>query len=563
MTRTKEPLFPSFNVRKYFLAKNLKKDIPASIVVFLVALPLCLGIALASGAPLFAGILTGIIGGIVTASFSGSQLSVSGPAAGLTVIVLGAITQLGGYEIFLVAVVLAGLFQIVLGLLRAGTIGSYFPSTVIEGMLAAIGIILILKQLPHALGYNASFDGDESFSQMNNENTFTAIVTAVENMAPGAFIICVVSMLILIFWPKIKKVAAVPAPLIVVLCGIGLAILFEGTSFAILPGQLVQIPVVGNFGEFLNLFTFPDFSTIGNPEVWTVAATIAIIASIETLLSLEAVDKIDPIKRVSPTNRELIAQGIGNSISGLLGGLPMTAVIVRSSANVNAGGRTKMSAILHGTFLLVSLLFIPTLLNMIPLACLAAILLFTGYKLAHFGLFTKMWKSGKERFIPFAVTVLMVVFTDLLTGVAVGMLIAIFYILRNNLRNPYFYKVEKAGNGDPNILRIKLSEEVSFLNKGAIQYTLTHLPAGVKIIIDGSNSKYIDPDVLEIIENFHKHAHTKKITVELQHIHKTYNLPKLQDLVVKPEDLHQPEKVVRATEVETAVSSEVYHSRTN
>jgi MFS superfamily sulfate permease-like transporter len=563
MNRNKEPLFPSFNIGKYFLAKNLKKDIPASIVVFLVALPLCLGIALASGAPLFAGLLTGIIGGIITASFSGSQLSVSGPAAGLTVIVLTAITDLGAYEVFLVAVVIAGILQIGLGLLRAGTIGNYFPSTVIEGMLAAIGIILILKQLPHALGYNASFDGDESFRQMNDQNTFTAIVTAIENMAPGAVIICAVSMAILIFWPKIKKIAAVPAPLIVVVSGIVLGILFEGTSLALNQGQLVQIPVVGSFNEFIGLFTFPDFSAITNPNVWKVGATIAIIASIETLLSLEAVDKIDPIKRVSPTNRELIAQGIGNSISGLLGGLPMTAVIVRSSANVNAGGRTKMSAILHGAMLLLSLLFIPTLLNMIPLACLAAILLFTGYKLAHFGLFSRMWKSGKERFIPFVVTVLMVVFTDLLTGVAVGMLVAILYILRNNLRNPYFYKIEKNGNGDPNTLRIKLSEEVSFLNKGAIQYTLTNLPSGARVIIDGTNSKYIDPDVVEIIENFHHHAHTKKITVELVNISSTYNLPKLQDMVVKPEDLHHTNGVHHGPEVDGKMKKPVYETQSN
>lgn len=528
-------LFPGFNVSKYLSPKNLKKDIPSSIVVFLVALPLCLGIALASGAPLFAGIITGIVGGVVVASFSGSQLSVSGPAAGLTVIVLNAITELGAYDIFILAVVIAGLLQIILGFAKAGTIGNYFPSSVIVGMLAAIGIILILKQLPHALGYDRSYEGEEAFKQMDKENTFSAIVTAFQNVQLGALIITVISLAFLIFWPKIKKVGVVPAPLLVVVIGVLLSQAFVGTEFALTPEHLVQIPVVGNFGEFTNLFLFPDFTQILNPKVWTVAVTIAIVASLETLLSLEAVDKIDPIKRVSPTNRELVAQGVGNTISGLIGGLPTTAVIVRSSANVMAGARTKMSAIIHGMWLLVALLLIPSLINQIPLACLAAILLFTGYKLANADLFKKMWNHGKDQFVPFMVTLLAVVFTDLLTGVAVGMLVGIFYLLRANMRNPYFYKVEKEGH--QKTLRLKLSEEVSFLNKGAIQYTLTHIPEGAKVIIDGSNSRYIDRDVLEIIENFHEHAHTKHISVELINIHPKYELPKLKDLILNPDEI--------------------------
>lgn len=527
--------FIDAHIKKYFLIKNLKKDIPASIVVFLVALPLCLGIALASGAPLFAGILTGIIGGIITASFSGSQLSVSGPAAGLTVIVLGAITKLGAYETFLLAVVLAGIMQIILGIVKAGTIGNYFPSSVIEGMLAAIGIILILKQFQHAVGYDADFEGDESFVQVGDENTFSAILTALNRINYGAVIISLVSILILVYWPRIKKIAVVPAPLVVVTLGIILAELFSGTIFALNENQLVQVPVVNTVGEFFNLFTTPNFDAIMNKDVWTVALTIAIVASLETLLSLEAVDKIDPIKRVSPTNRELVAQGIGNSISGLLGGLPMTAVIVRSSANVSAGARTKMSAIFHGIFLLLSILFIPVLINKIPLSCLAAILILIGYKLARITLFKKMWKHGKDQFIPFVVTVLAVVFTDLLTGVAIGMLIGVFYILRTNLRNPYFYKIEK--NGSQKVLRLKLAEEVSFLNKGAIQYTLTHIPEGAKVIIDGTNSRYIDRDVLEIIENFHEHAYTKKIDVELMGIHPKYEIPALKELIIKPEEI--------------------------
>lgn len=528
-------LFPSANIGKYFNPKTLQKDIPSSIVVFLVALPLCLGIALASGAPLFAGVVTGIVGGIIVASFSGSQLSVSGPAAGLTVIVLNAITELGAYNIFLLAVVIAGLLQIILGFLKAGTIGNYFPSSVIIGMLAAIGIILILKQIPHALGYDRSYEGEEAFLQSNDENTFTAILTAIENMQLGAVIIALTSLALLIFWPKIKKVAAIPAPLVVVLLGVLLVQAFDGTSIALTPEHIVQIPVIGSFGELTDLLIFPDFTQFLNPKVWTAAVTIAIIASLETLLSLEAVDKIDPIKRVSPTNRELVAQGIGNTVSGLIGGLPTTAVIVRSSANVNSGARTKMSAIIHGIWLLVALLVIPGLINKIPLACLAAILLFTGYKLANAALFSKMWNHGKDQFVPFIVTVLAVVFTDLLTGVAVGMLVGVFYLLRANMRNPYFYKVEKEGK--QKTLRLKLSEEVSFLNKGAIQYTLTHIPKGAKVIIDGSNSKYIDRDVLEIIENFHEHAHTNNIDVELVNIHPQYTLPKLQDLIINPDNL--------------------------
>lgn len=523
----------SSGIKKYFLAKNLKRDLPASIVVFLVALPLCLGIALASGAPLFAGVLTGIIGGIVVASVSGSQLSVTGPAAGLTVIVFSSIAQLGSYETFLLALLIAGALQVILGAVKAGTIANYFPSSVIEGMLAAIGIILILKQIPHAMGYDADFEGDESFSQNGSQNTFTTITTALSKVSYGAVIISMVSLIILIYWPKVKKLSIVPAALIVVVTGIILNQLFEGSAFAIKDEHLVMIPIVDSFKEFTNLFISPDFSQIANKDVWTVAVTIAIVASIETLLSLEAVDKIDPIKRVSPTNRELVAQGIGNMTSGLLGGMPMTAVIVRSSANVNAGGRTKMSAIFHGILLLIALLIIPKVINLIPLSCLAAILLITGYKLAKIGLFAKMWRSGYSQFVPFVVTVLAVVFTDLLKGVAVGMLISIYFILRNNLRNPYFYNI--SSHGDKKVIEIKLAEEVSFLNKAAIQYTLTHLPKETNVKIDGTNCRYIDPDVLEVIHNFKHHAFTKAIIVELVNIKDRYDIPKLNEMIYKPE----------------------------
>lgn len=513
---------------KYFLNKNLKKDLPAGLVVFLVALPLCLGIAMASGAPLFAGILTGIIGGIVVSSISGSQLSVTGPAAGLTVIVFSAIASLGSYQTFLLAVVLAGFLQIIFGFLKAGIIANYFPSSVIDGMLAAIGIILILKQLPHAVGYDSDFEGDESFFQMDQGNTFSAIAKALSNFTFGAVAISIVSLLILIYWPRFKKLGIIPAPVVVVALGILLSYLFQNTSFAISAEQLVSIPVVNSLSEFSALFSMPDFSQISNKDVWTVAVTIAIVASIETLLCIEAVDKIDPIKRISPTNRELVAQGIGNITSGMLGGLPMTSVIVRSSVNVNSGGRTKMSAIFHGTFLLLSILFIPLVLNQIPLACLAAILLMTGYKLARLELMKKMWHRGKDQFIPFAVTILAIVFTDLLKGVAIGMMVAIFFILRTNLRNPYFYKIER--NGDKKRITISLAQEVSFLNKAAIQYTLTHLPAESDVIIDGTDARYIDKDVLEIIDNFKHNAYTKGTIVKLVNIREHYEIPPLKDM---------------------------------
>lgn len=525
-------MLASSGVKEYFSPRNLKKDLPASIVVFLVALPLCLGIALASGAPLFAGVLTGIIGGIVVASFSGSQLSVSGPAAGLTVIVFGAIAQLGSYDIFILAVFLAGILQIILGFIKAGTIANYFPSSVIEGMLAAIGIILILKQIPHAVGYDADFEGDESFTQPDQRNTFSTITAALGRLSYGAVIISAISLIVLIYWPKIKKVSGVPAALIVVVIGIILNQVFAGSSLAIKDEHLVRIPVVNSFNEFTNLFLFPDFSQIGNKQVWIVAATLAIVASLETLLSVEAVDKIDPIKRVSPTNRELVAQGIGNMTSGLLGGLPMTAVIVRSSANVNSGGRTKMSAIFHGIWLLIALLLIPMVINLIPLSCLAAILLVTGYKLAKVDLFTKKWKAGYSQFVPFVVTVLAVVFTDLLKGVAIGMVVSVYYILRNNLRNPYFYHI--GTNGDKKVIIIRLAEEVSFLNKAAIQYTLMHLPHETDIKIDGTNCRYIDPDVLDVIHNFKHNAYTKAIIVELVNIKDKYDIPKLKEMIYKP-----------------------------
>ena len=407
-------------------------------------------IAMASGAPLFAGLLTGIIGGIVVASISGSPLSVSGPAAGLTVIVLGAIERLGAYETFILAVLLAGAIQLVLGIIKAGMIGNYFPSSVILGMLAAIGITIILKQLPLAFGMTEA----HAFELENGGGIAAFTDTIFASVNWGATIICLLSLAVLIYWPRIKPLNKVPAPLIVVLLGVGLGYAFRGTGLALNTDHFVSIPVVSSIAEFQGLFIFPDFSQIFNKEVWIVAFTIAIIASLETLLSIEAVDKLDPFKRNSPTNRELLAQGIGNMTSGFLGGLPMTSVIVRSSANVNAGGRTRQSAILHGLWLLVALLAIPSVINLIPLAGLAAILLHTGFKLAKPALFTQLYKKGLDQFIPFFVTVAAVVFTDLLTGVGVGILVATFYILKANMTNAYQFNIVQKEDNEMAVLTL-------------------------------------------------------------------------------------------------------------
>ena len=408
--------------------KNLGTDLPASIVVFLVALPLCLGIALGSGAPLFSGIIAGMVGGIIIGSLSGSQLSVSGPAAGLTAIVFAAITKLQVYEAFLLAVVLAGIIQMILGFLKAGILGDYVPNSVIKGMLAAIGIILILKQLPHFVGYDKDYEGDESFSQGDDENTFSAIFNSFDAITPAALIIGVISIIILIIWEtkffKSNKVLSlIPGPLVVVLLGVLLNYIFNINENYFHWGDrkvnLVTLPIAENASMFVSFFTFPDFSHIKNPQVWISGLTIAIVASLETLLGIEAVDKLDPLKRVTPTNRELKAQGVGNMVSGLLGGLPLTSVVVRSSANVMAGAKTKISTITHGFLLLVSVYFIPDILNTIPLSALAAILIFTGYKLAKVGLFKDFYRKGIDQFVPFVVTVLAILLTDLLIGIVV------------------------------------------------------------------------------------------------------------------------------------------------
>lgn len=477
----------------------LKDDLPAGLVVFLVALPLCLGIALASGAPLFSGIISGIVGGIIVAFASGSSLSVSGPAAGLTVIVLNGITALGSYDQFLVAVVIAGVLQIALGYLKAGVIGYYFPSSVIKGMLAAIGIILILKQAPIAIGYDK---------------------TASINYHFGSIVIASVSIGIILFWdlPALKKYAFfkfVPGALIAVLVGVALNSLFSQflPAWALSADALVKLPVAKNSTEFIGQFTMPNLTAFSNYQVYVIAVTIAIIASLETLLSTEAADKLDPYKRVTPTNRELKAQGFGNVISGLIGGLPMTAVIVRTSANVNAGAKTKLSAIVHGILLLISVVAFAAVLNQIPLACLAAVLLVVGYKLAKISLFKEMYKLGWEQFVPFIITVVAIQFSDLLKGIALGMLVAIFYILRTNYRRDYEIHHEKKSEGGA--ITIKLSEHVTFINKGSIAKKLADIANDTSVTIDASQSHYIDLDVLEIIYDFEIAAKLKNINVTL------------------------------------------------
>ncbi len=503
--------------------KYIKNDLPSGLVVFLVALPLCLGIALASGAPLFSGIIAGIVGGTVVAISSGSPLSVSGPAAGLTVIVLNAINQLGSYDVFLLAVVLAGLIQIALGFLKAGIIGYYFPSSVIKGMLAAIGIILILKQLPHAVGYDKDNEGDFDFIQADGENTFSEIINSINHVHPGAIIIASISLFILIMWerPFLKKYSffkIVPGALLAVILGIVINEWFRTAQPALyLSGEkLVSLPVANSANEFISQFTLPDFSAFGNYKVYVVAITIAIIASLESLLSVEAADKLDPYKRNTPTNRELKAQGLGNLVSGLIGGLPLTAVIVRSSANVNAGGKTKLSAIIHGLFLLVSVIGLATVLNKIPLACLAALLLLVGYKLAKISLFKSMYKLGWDQFLPFIVTVIAIQLSDLLKGIGIGMAVSVFFILRNNYKRSYFFHKEEHHEGE--MITISLAEDVTFLNKGSIMQTLSHLPENSNVVIDGSKSHTIDLDVLEIIHDFKNTAELKNIKLELKAI---------------------------------------------
>jgi MFS superfamily sulfate permease-like transporter len=499
-------------------ARNWRSDLPAGLVVFLVAVPLCLGIALASGAPLFSGLVSGLVGGLVVSLLSGSQLMVSGPAAGLTAIVISAIAQLGSFEAFLPAVVLAGVLQLVLAALRAGIIGYFFPSSVIKGMLAAIGLILILKQLPHAVGYDVNAMGDETFRQPDARNTFTSLAAAARAFTLGPTALSLASLVLLVLWdrPGLKRrFRWLPGPLVVVVLGVLANELFAAVAPALVIGteHRVQLPQASSIGEWLALFIRPDWSGVTRPETWTVAVTIALVASLETLLSLEATDKIDPYKREAPANRELFAQGIGNTLCGLIGGLPITGVIVRSSVNIDSGARTRWSAFFHGLLLLVALLAFPGLLNRIPLASLAANLLYTGYKLAHPRLFRTAYRVGWNHFLPFLVTVIAIVLTDLLIGIALGLGVGAFFVLKNNYDHAFHQSTENYHYAK--VIRLTLSEDTSFLNKASIVTTLNELPPGVEVEVDGSRARYIDYDVLEILNDFRETARLRHIKLRL------------------------------------------------
>ena len=499
--------------------KTLKNDLPASIVVFFVALPLCLGIALASGAPLFSGLIAGIVGGIVVGSISGSKIGVSGPAAGLAAIVLTAIGTLGGYQNFLVAVVIGGMLQIVLGILRAGVIGYYFPSSVIKGMLTGIGIIIILKQIPHFLGYDDT-PGDFAFFTVDGENTFSEIINSINHITPGSALIGVIGLGILILWEKVltkkaKIFQLIQGPVVAVVTGIIFYVLTKGSGIlSIEDSHLVNVPVPEDAASFFGQFTFPNFSIIGDPNVWIVGFTIALVASLETLLCVEATDKLDPRKNVTPTNRELLAQGTGNIFSGLIGGLPITQVIVRSSANIQSGARTKVSAIVHGFFLLISIILIPRLLNMIPLSVLAAVLLVVGYKLAKIEVFKKMFDLGWKQWVPFTVTVLGIVFTDLLIGITLGLAVGIVVILIKSYQNSHFLHIEDQSDGMHRI-KMTLAEEVTFFNKGAILKELDSLPRNTLLELDVRKTRYLDNDIIEILDDFALKAKERNIDIKL------------------------------------------------
>lgn len=511
-----------------FTFAGLPRDLIAGVVVFLVALPLCLGIALASGAPLFSGLLAGIIGGIVVGTLSGSHTSVSGPAAGLTAIVIAQIATLGSFEAFLFAVLIGGLIQIAFGIARAGALSAFFPSSVIKGLLAAIGVILILKQIPHVLGHDTDPEGEMSFHQPDQQNTFSEILTVLAgDIHLGAAVVGISSIALLVFWDRVKllKNSPIPGALIVVLVGVALHVFFQrlGGPWAIGANHLVQIPVAENPTELMGLLRFPDFSQWANPAIYLAGVTIAIVASLETLLNLEAVDKLDHQRRTSPPSRELIAQGIGNVLAGSIGALPMTSVIVRSSVNVNVGAKTKRSAIFHGILLLVCVAMFPIYLNMIPLAALAAILLVTGFKLASPALFRRMWSEGRYQFTPFIITLLSIVLTDLLVGILIGLAVSTIFILNSNLRRPIRRIVETHLAGD--VLHIELANQVSFLNRAALDKVFRDARRGSHVMIDATDTDYIDPDILSLIREFKDEiAPAHGVTVSLRGFREKYQL---------------------------------------
>lgn len=506
------------------LLKKLRYDLPASLVVFLVALPLCLGIALASGAPLFSGLVAGLVGGIIVGSLSSSEISVSGPAAGLTVIVASGIKSLGTFEAFLLAVCISGALQIVLGYLKAGIIGNYVPNSVIKGMLAAIGVVIILKQIPHALGRDSNFVGDFDFFQTEAgaSNTILDIIQAFYSYSPGAIVITLVSMTIMLAWEaqffrRFRLVRLVPAPLLVVMLGVLLNEYFKlGLSSLYLraeDGHLVMVPISSGLSDFLRHLTHPDWTAWANKQVYSVAITLAIVGSIESLLSLEAADKLDPYRRISDTNRELKAQGIGNIISGALGGLPVTSVIVRTSANAYAGAKTRLSAVFHGLLILSSVITIPLLLNKVPLACLASILLVIGYKLTKIDIYRTMYTAGLDQFLPFLVTVVAIVVTDLLTGITVGMVVGFFFVMRTNHHSAITIVSQET------YYLIRFNKDLSFINKSELKEKLRQIPPNSNVIIDGTRSTFIDNDIYDVVKDFEENSRFRNVLLEYKHFH--------------------------------------------
>lgn len=500
--------------------RTLRQDLPAGIVVFFVAVPLCLGIALASGAPLFSGLIAGIVGGVVVGAVSGSPLGVSGPAAGLAVIVYGAIQTLGSFEAFLLAVVLAGLMQIALGAVRAGILAFFFPSSVIKGMLSGIGLLIILKQIPHAIGWDADFEGDEAFLQLDGRTTFGELAMAFDRLEPSAVVVSGIGLAILVLWdkllvPRARIFQLIQGPLVAVAFGIA----YQWTTTRIAPGwaldgaHLVQLPILDAPAEIFSLLTLPDWSQIGNPAIYVTAATLAIVASLETLLCVEATDKLDPRKRVTPTNRELVAQGVGNTVAGLIGGLPITQVIVRSSANIQSGAQSKASTVMHGVFLLVAVLAFSRVLNQVPLAVLASILLVVGYKLAKPALFVAMYRQGLGQFVPFLVTIVAILFTDLLTGVLLGLATGVVQILFRSYQNALWIESVERDDASGHNVRLRLAEQVTFLGRGALLKELAKIPDGSHVVLDLSRAVSIDHDVIEILEDFESSAPSRGIEV--------------------------------------------------
>ncbi len=499
---------------KYHRIIWLRHDLPAGLSVFFVALPLCLGIALASGAPLYAGLLSGMIGGLVVSLISGARLAVSGPAAGLTTLVAASIISLGDYKIFLLAVIIAGLFQLVLGVLKLGGIANYFPSSVIKGMLAAIGILLISKQIPLALGYDQPDFWTSGFLKLFSAKELPGNLSHFsQHITTGAILITIISLLILILLkqPFAKKLKMLPAPLVVVVVGI-LANLFFisiAPAFSLRQTQLVNIPS----NIFANI-SFPDLSKIfSTTEIWKDGLVIGLLATLETLLCIEAIDKLDKRNHITPINRELVAQGIGNMACGFLGAIPVTAVVVRGAANVDAGGRTKLSAFTHGLFLLLAVLLIPFLLNKIPYASLSAILLVTGYNLAKPKLFRNMWALGWKQFIPFLITIIVILCTDLLIGVCIGLLASVYFIVQNNFKAEY--KITKKVVEGIETEYIRLNSNVTFLNKVRLRKILDDVPEYSVLTVDGRECNFIDYDILEIISEYERKAHDRHIELHL------------------------------------------------